>query len=139
MCQYTYNIREICYKTESYKFIIQMKHINKDIVLLEDLICEFCLNLNLFVPQVVQLENIVSDTNSSVASGYDPGSDSEDDDSDESDDLSPSDASWDDTDHMTDLLLREGWSKELLRKRLSTVAEEFVAEVWLWFKYSDKK
>ena len=106
-----------------------MKHINKDIVLFEDLICEFCLNLNLFVPQVVQLENIVSDTNSSVASGYDPGSDSEDDDSDESDDLSPSDASWDDTDHMTDLLLREGWSKELLRKRLSTVAEEFVAEV----------
>jgi len=26
-------------------------------------------------------------------------------------------------------LLRDGWSKELLRKRLSTVAEEFVAEV----------
>lgn len=48
---------------------------------------------------------------------------------DESDDTSYSDASWEDRDHVTCLSYTDGFKKQTLRKRLSTVSEEFLAEV----------
>lgn len=54
---------------------------------------------------------------------------SSDTESDESEDLSHSDASWEDRDHVTNLLPGNSCNKEMLRKRLSTVSEEFGAEV----------
>lgn len=65
--------------------------------------------------QILQLENIVPEVCSSITS--------------ESSMTDDSDASWEDSDHVTSLSSAAGVKKKLLRKRLSTVSEEAMAEV----------